>query len=125
MANNRGKRENIIVIKQSTEIAEQFSDEFKILLKQSEKYQLLKEVIYVVKEVEKIVEVEKVVEKVVEKNLFISRQNNLLLKTHDVRLNWWRQLNKEWKRIFSLILNKQVDIPTKNDLIELFQITKL
>jgi phosphatidylserine/phosphatidylglycerophosphate/cardiolipin synthase-like enzyme len=121
MANNRGKRENIIVIKQNPEIAEQFSDEFKILLKQSEKYLLPKEIVYIEKEVEKIVEVEKVVEK----NLFITRQNNLLLKTHDVRLNWWRQLNKEWKRIFSLILKKQNEVPSKNDLIELFQLTTL
>jgi PLD-like domain len=121
MANNRGKRENIIVIKQNFDIAEQFSDEFKFLLKQSEKYQLPKEVIYVEKEVEKIVEIEKVVEK----NLFISRKNNLLVKTHDVRLNWWRQLNKEWKRIFSIILNRQIDIPSKKDLIDLFQLTSL
>ena len=131
MANNRGKRENIIVLKHNSEIAEQFSDEFKILLKQSEKYQLPKEkeIVYVDREVEKevvkIVEVEKVVEKVVEKNLFISRKNNLLLKTHDVRLNWWRQLNKEWKRIFSLILNRTIDIPNKKDLIDLFQLTIL
>lgn len=127
MANNRGKRENIIVLKQNSEIAEQFSDEFKILLKQSKKYHLPreKEIVYVDREVEK--EVEKIieVEKVVEKNIFISRQNNLLLKTHDVRLNWWRQLNKEWKRIFSLTLKKQIEVPSKMDLIELFQLTKL
>lgn len=63
MANNRGKRENIIILKQNSEIAEQFSDEFKILLKQSEKYHLPKEkeIVYVDREVEK--EVVKFIEK--------------------------------------------------------------
>jgi phosphatidylserine/phosphatidylglycerophosphate/cardiolipin synthase-like enzyme len=81
MANNRGKRENIIVLKQNTEIAEQFSDEFKILLRQSEKYQLPKEkeIVYVDKEIEK--EVLKIVEKevvlVVEKEIEIKVKEDI------------------------------------------------
>lgn len=63
MANNRGKRENIIILKQNSQVAEQFSDEFKIPMKQSEKYHLPKEkeIVYVDREVEK--EVVKIIEK--------------------------------------------------------------
>lgn len=81
MANNRGKRENIIVLKQNSEIAEQFSDEFKILLKQSEKYHLPKEkeIVYVDREVEK--EVVKIVEKeviqVVEKEIEVKIKEDI------------------------------------------------
>lgn len=81
MANNRGKRENIIVLKQNSEIAEQFSDEFKILLKQSEKYHLPreKEIIYVYRDVEK--EVVRIIEKeiiqVVEKEIEVKVREDI------------------------------------------------
>jgi phosphatidylserine/phosphatidylglycerophosphate/cardiolipin synthase-like enzyme len=70
MASNRGKRENIVVIKKNSDIAEQFSDEFKILLKHSKKFEIPKEkeIIYldreVTKEVVKIVEVEKKIDSI-------------------------------------------------------------
>jgi hypothetical protein len=62
-ANLRGKRENVVIIKQNEEIAEKFADEFKILLKQASKYELPKEkeIVYVEKPVER--EIVKVVEK--------------------------------------------------------------
>jgi phosphatidylserine/phosphatidylglycerophosphate/cardiolipin synthase-like enzyme len=81
MANNRGKRENVVIIKQNIELAEQFSDEFKSLLKQSEKYLLPpeKEVVYIEREVEK--EVVKVVEKeviqLVEKKIEVKVKENV------------------------------------------------
>ncbi|MBM3437038.1 MAG: DUF1669 domain-containing protein [Bacteroidetes bacterium] len=68
-ANERGNRENIIIIKQNSEIAEQFSDEFLFLLKTSERYKLPieKEIVYVNKEIIKEVLIEKIVEVPVEK----------------------------------------------------------
>ncbi|MBM3436295.1 MAG: hypothetical protein FJY07_08795 [Bacteroidetes bacterium] len=66
-ANDRGNRENIIIVKQYPEFAEQYSDEFKLLLKTSERYNLPKEkeIVYVDREV--VVEKEKVVEVPIEK----------------------------------------------------------
>ena len=81
MANNRVKRENIIILKQNSEIAEQFSDEFKILLKQSEKYHLPKEkeIVYVDREVEKEVVriVEKEVVQVIEKEIEVKVKEDI------------------------------------------------
>lgn len=61
MGNNRHKRENIVIIEDDRLICEQFSDEFKLLLKQSDKYILKaeKEIVTIIKEVVKEVEVEK------------------------------------------------------------------
>ena len=73
MASNRGKRENIIILKQNSEIAEQFSDEFKILLKQSEQFHLPKEkeIVYLEREVEKEVIKEVEVEKIKIKTIYV------------------------------------------------------
>ncbi len=62
MASNRNKRENVIIMEDDQLICEQFSDEFKLLLKQADKYILPpeKEFVTIVKEVLKDVEVEKV-----------------------------------------------------------------
>ncbi len=81
MANNRGKRENIIILKENTEIAIQFSDEFKILLNQSEQYHLPleKEIVYVDREVEKEVVriVEKEVVRIVEKEIEVKVKEDI------------------------------------------------
>jgi phosphatidylserine/phosphatidylglycerophosphate/cardiolipin synthase-like enzyme len=122
---NRVQRENIIVIKNEKELIDKYSSEFRTLQKTAEKVKIEPQI----KIVERQVEVEKrvEVEKVIENTIFISRKENLLLKTHNDRLNWWRQLSKEWKRIFSIILNKQlvIETPSKDELINLFQLTSL
>ena len=71
MANNREKRENIIVLKENSKIAEQFSDEFKLLLKKSQRFKLpLKEkIVYVEREIEKEIIIEKPIVKVLEKHI--------------------------------------------------------
>jgi phosphatidylserine/phosphatidylglycerophosphate/cardiolipin synthase-like enzyme len=63
MASNRGKRENIVILKGNADIAEQFSDEFKLLLKGAQKHALPleKEFIFIEKPIER--EVVKIVEK--------------------------------------------------------------
>jgi phosphatidylserine/phosphatidylglycerophosphate/cardiolipin synthase-like enzyme len=126
-ASNRVKRENIIVIKHEKELIDKYSFEFRKLQKNADRLKIEPKIEILERkvEVEKRIEVE--VEKIIENTIFISRKENLLLKTHNDRINWWRQLNKEWKRIFSIILKKNIiiDTPTKNELIELFQLTSL
>lgn len=82
MANIRDKRENIIILKQNSEIAEQFSDEFKILLKQSKQFQLPKEkeIIYLEREIEKEVIKEVEVEKLKIKTIYIEENSKKLNK---------------------------------------------
>jgi len=120
MANNRLQRENVIVIKHEKELIDKYSIEFRTLLRSAIKYELKPKIEYIEKQVEVIKQIE--VEKIIENTIFINRPNNLLLKQHKDRLNWWRQLNKEWKAIFSQILDKEevLEFPSKDDLLTLF-----
>ncbi len=124
-ANSRIKRENIIIIKNEKDLIDKYSFEFRTLQKSAERLKIEPQI----KIVEKEIEIEKLihVEKIIENQIFISRNENLLLKTHNERINWWRQLSKEWKRIFSIILKKNIIIetPCKDELIELFKMTTL
>jgi len=120
MANNRLQRENVIVIKHEKELIDKYSIEFRTLLRSAIKYELKPKIEYIEKQVEVIKQIE--VEKIIENTIFINRPNNLLLKQHKDRLNWWRQLNKEWKAIFSQLLDKEevLEFPSKDDLLTLF-----
>jgi phosphatidylserine/phosphatidylglycerophosphate/cardiolipin synthase-like enzyme len=88
MANNRGPRENIVILSQNVEIAEQFSDEFKLLIRDADKLILPKEkeLVYVDREVEKeiIKEVEVIVEvpviKEVEKKIIKEVEKPIVVK---------------------------------------------
>lgn len=136
-AQNRVKRENVIVIKGATDIAEQFSDEFKLLLKQASRFELPKEIVYIQKEI--IKEVEKkvihkipVVKNVVEEKVIKVRET---LKpahwynTQDKRTFWWDTLNDNWKKIFneSALGNKHDNLLKPNDtkIEKLFKINRL
>jgi phosphatidylserine/phosphatidylglycerophosphate/cardiolipin synthase-like enzyme len=107
MANNREKRENILIIEQNAEIIDQFSNEFRMLLKKSHKYEHPKEVIYVEKEVQKIIYVEKIVEqtieniKVIEKPIIVQRSIPLLSKTLNEKNKWYKNLQKDLKIVLA------------------------
>jgi hypothetical protein len=139
----RIKMESIIIIKGSTDIAEQFSDEFKLLIKNSSRFKLPKEIIYVEKEVtvdrEVIKEVEKqviqkipIIEKVVEEKIIKIRE---ILKpanwydNEEKRKLWWDTLNEDWKKVFneSVLGNKHDNLLKPNDskLAKLFKLNRL
>jgi phosphatidylserine/phosphatidylglycerophosphate/cardiolipin synthase-like enzyme len=136
-AQKRVKRENVIVIKGDADIAEQFSDEFKLLLKQSERFELPKEIVYVQKEV--IREVEKkvirkipVVKNVVEEKIIKVRETlkpAYWYNTQDKRTFWWDTLNDDWKKIFneSVLGNKHDNLLKPNDtkIEKLFKLNRL
>ena len=142
-AQNRVKRENVIVIKGASDIAEQFSDEFKLLLKKSTRFELPKEIIYIQKEVpvdrEVIKEVEKkvihkipVVKKVVEEIVIKIRETLKPAHWYDTpekRTFWWDTLNEDWKKIFneSVLGNKHDNLLKPNDakLAKLFKLNRL
>lgn len=126
-AQNRIKRENIIVMKEATDIAEQFSDEFTLLLKQATRFELPipKEILYIQKEVP-------VVKKVVEEKVI--KIHEMLKPAHwyntkDKRSFWWDTLNDNWKKIFneSALGNKHNNLLKPNDtkIEKLFKLNRL
>jgi phosphatidylserine/phosphatidylglycerophosphate/cardiolipin synthase-like enzyme len=136
-AQNRVKRENVIVIKGATDIAEQFSDEFKLLLKQASRFELPKEIVYVEKEVIREVE-KKIIKKIpVHKNVVeekVIKVRETLKPAHwyntqEKRAFWWDTLNENWKKIFneSVLGNKHDNLVKPNDtkIEKLFKLNRL
>lgn len=119
-ANERRLRENIIILKDEPKVCKDYSAEFRLLLKESNKH--------IIKIRERIVEKEKIIEKIIEK-VVIQKDEMIIIddnlrkaswfKTHQRRIEWWKKQDDKWKGIFRMLFNFE-DNPGKRILEDIF-----